>query len=440
VKTTALVLLLLTTPLFGQIHFDPPDPTPRTAVLARIHIPGAGCGLTGAIVNRNGSIISISLQYSDIQCFAAEPADLVADLGIVPAGVYDVVVSPGILLSALAEAELDVHDANPPFEVRPNTRGSGSEVVHLTGKGLVGCSTSLSPIVCEEITVHFGTTAAEVVSKTPDEIVVRQPGPTPGTFDVTIEKPAVTLRATAAYHVPKPTGLNEAFYERTLLPVFWSGPGAFGAQWQTTASLYNANEYTLTSAHSSVLHSVCVIANCDPRPLPNSTTTASADSSLIAGVVEELSRQAMEKIDLGLIIRDTSRSAQDLGTEIPVVRQPQLYARTFSIPNVPNDPRYRLTLRLYSIESATVFGLRIYTNASSNPVVTKSIALTADAGLRNGGFVVINDLFTAYPEIGAFGPLRVEIDPGIRDGYKSAWGFITVTNNDTQHVTVLSPQ
>jgi hypothetical protein len=422
VKITALVLLLLTTPLFGQIHFDPPDPTPRTAVLARIHIPGAGCGLTGAIVSRNGSIIGISLQYSNIQCFAAEPADIAVDLGIVPAGVYDVVVGPGLLLSALAEAELDVHDANPPFEVRPNARGSGSEVVRLTGQNLDGATS-----------VHFGTTAAEVISISANEILVRGPGATPGTFDVTIEKPAVTLRATAAYHVPKAAGLNEAFYERVLLPVFWSGPGAFGAQWQTTASLYNANEYTITAAHSSVLHSVCVIANCDPRPLPNSTTTASADSSLTAGVVEELPRQAMEKIDLGLAIRDTSRSAQDLGTEIPVVRQPRLYARTFSIPNVSNDPRYRLTLRLYSLESAQTFGLRIYRNVSSDPVVTKSIVL-------NGGFAVINDLLAAYPEIGAFGPLRVEIDPGIRNGYKSAWGFITVTNNDTQHVTVLSPQ
>lgn len=426
-KTSALVLLLLTTPLFGQIHFDPPDPTPRTAVLARIHIPGAGCGLTGAIVNRSGSIIGISLQYSNIQCFAAEPADIAVDLGIVPAGVYDVVVSPGLLLSALAEAELDVRDANPPFEVRPNTRGSGS--VRLVGQNLDGATS-----------VHFGTTAAEVISISANEILVREPGQTPGTFDVTIEKPAVTLRATAAYHVPKAAGLNEAFYERVLLPVFWSGPGAFGAQWQTTASLYNANEYTITAAHSSVLYSVCVIANCDPRPLPNSTTTAPSDSSRTAGVVEELPRQAMEKIDLGLAIRDFSRSAQDLGTEIPVVRQSNLYARTFSIPNVPNDPRYRLTLRLYNIESATVFGLRIYTNASSTPVVTKSIVLTADTGLRNGGFAVINDLLAAYPEIGAFGPLRVEIDPGIRNGYKSAWGFVTVTNNDTQHVTVLSPQ
>jgi hypothetical protein len=432
VKTPALVLLLLTTPLFGQIHFDPPDPTPRMAVLARIHIPGAGCGLNGAIVSRNGSIIGISLQYSGIQCFAAEPADIAVDLGIVPAGVYDVVVSPGILLSAIAEAELVVRDANPSFDVRPNTRGSGSEVVRLIGQNLDGATS-----------VHFGTTAAEVISISANEIKVREPGSAPGTFDVTIEKPAVTLRATAAYHVPKtvpPAALNEAFYERALLPVFWSGPGAFGAQWQSTASLYNGNEYTLTAAHSTVFHFDCAITTCDSRPIANSTTTVTADSSQTAGVVEELPHQAMAKIDFGLTIHDFSRSAQDLGTEIPVVRQSSLYARTFSIPNVPNDPRYRVTLRLYNLESAPLFGLRIYTNVSSGPVVTKPIALTADAGLRNGAFAIINDLLAAYPEIAGFGPLRVEIDPGIRNGYKSAWGFITVTNNDTQHVTVFSPQ
>lgn len=80
-----------------------------------------------------------------------------------------------------------------------------------------------------------------------------------------------------------------------------------------------------------------------------------------------------------------------------------------------------------------MFGLRIYTNGATTPAVTDAITLTA-------GFAVINDLIAKYPQLTGLGPLRVEIDPLIRDGARSAWGFITVTNNETQHVTVLSPQ
>ena len=69
-----------------------------------------------------------------------------------------------------------------------------------------------------------------------------------------------------------------------------------------------------------------------------------------------------------------------------------------------------------------------------------SIALRADAGLRNGGYASINDLVALYPQLDGKGPLRLEIDPDIRNGARAAWGFVTVTNNETQRVKVIAPQ
>jgi hypothetical protein len=436
VRIATFLLFLLSAPLLAQpvpvVRFDPPDPTPRTAVTAHVHVPNAGCGATGAIVSRAGQNINISLQLALIQCVVPAPADVSVDLGLLPPGVYTVGVSPGNLLSLIAERELVVREATPPFDVRPNTHGSASgDIIRLTAKD-IGTPSA----------VRFGTVAAEIFSVSPNEILVREPlGLAPGTYDVTIERSGVPLTAIAAFHVPKPAPamVNEAFYERVLLPVFWSGPGAFGAQWETEATLHNANEYAITSAHTTLFFFFCPFL-CDTRPPANTTLTVKANSSTIAGIVEELPRQATAKIDFGLVIRDTSRADQDLGTEIPVVRDAQFFARTFSIPNVPTDPRYRLTLRLYDVDGATVFGLRIYKRGATTPTVNEGIALTAQEDLRNGGFAVINDLLAKYPQLAGFGPLRVEIDPLIRDGMRSAWGFLTVTNNDTQHVTVLSPQ
>ena len=412
------------------VRFDPPDPTPRTAVTAHVHVPNAGCGATGAIVSRVGQNISISLQLAQIQCFVPAPADVSVDLGILPAGVYTVGVSPGMLLSLIAERELVVREATPRFDVRPNTHGAAGDNIRLTGKDLGTPSA-----------VRFGSTAAEIVTVSPDVITVKEPVLDPGTYDVTIIGPGVPLTAIAAFHVPKPAPamVNEAFYERVLLPVYWSGAGAFGAQWETEATLYNGNEYVLTAAHSTIFSVFCPFL-CDVRPRANATATVKAGSSTTAGVVEELSRQATAKIDFGLVIRDTSRADKDLGTEIPVVRDAQLFARTFSIPNVPADPRYRLTLRLYDLDGSEVFALRIYTNGATTPAVNEGITLTAQNALRAGSFAVINDLIARYPQFAGAGPLRIEIDPFIRDGMRSAWGFITVTNNETQHVTVLSPQ
>ena len=206
----------------------------------------------------------------------------------------------------------------------------------------------------------------------------------------------------------------------------------------TTATLYNGTEYTVTPAFNSVFLISC-FPICERRPTSKATVSVTAAGSTPAGVVEELPRQAMANVDLGLNVRDTSRNAQDLGTEIPVVHEAQLYARPFSIPNVPNDPRYRTTLRLYNLDSAPPFILRVFLSGATQPVAVTTIPLTATAGLRDGGYAEVTTLLPPLPEF-VSGPLRLEIDPQIHSGIRSAWGFVTVTNNETQHVTVISPQ
>ena len=432
-----LLLFLCAVPLFAQtisqVQFEPPDPTSRTAVLAHVHLPAYGCGVASVTTARIGSAITIALFPRTIECLIAAAADVTVDLGVLPAGVYGVNVVPGnssFEPVILAGETLVARDANPPFEVRPNTRGSGLDSIRLVG-----------PDLGDAVAVHFGTISVEIQSASPTELKVKEPGFAPGTFDVTVTKQnGTTLRATAAYNVPTPNPIhaNRAFYERVLLPVFWSGPGAFGAQWVTTATLYNGTEYTVTPAYTSVFLISCFPV-CERRPLPKATVSMTAGSTLPAGYVEELPRQAMTNIDLGLNVRDTSRSAQDLGTEIPVVHESQLYARPFSIPNVPHDSRYRTTLRLYNLDSAPPFILRVFLSGATEPLAVTTIPLTAAAGLHNGGYAEVTELLPPLPEF-ISGPLRLEIDPQIHSGIRSAWGFVTVTNNETQHVTVISPQ
>jgi hypothetical protein len=416
------LLLLLTFPLFAQkvtvLRFDPPDPTSETAVVAHIHIPNFGCGATGATVTRNGSIIGISLISSTVLCLVPAPADVTVDLGVIPAGVYDVVVSPGQLLLGLAEAELDVRDAHPPFTVRPNTRGSGNDVIRIDGDNNLAGATA----------VHFGTAAAEIVRAFPGEIQVNPPALGPGTYDVIVDKLPDPLRATAAYHVPAAVIRNPAFYERVLFPVFWSGAGRFGSQWQSEATLHNGNEVPIEPADPSIFTNLAI----------GTTAVATADSSRPNGLVEVLPRQTDAAVDFGLNVRDLSRDATDLGTQIPVIRESQLFARPFSIANVPNDPRYRVTLRVYDLDGPSTFGLHVFSGTTE--VLPSSIVLGADAALKNGGAAVIGDFLAQYPQLAGKGSLRIEIDPLIRSGARAAWGFVSITNNDTQQVTVISPQ
>lgn len=410
--------------------FDPPDPTSGTAVTARLHFPPFGCGVDHATVSRDGSAITITAFPVLHECVRQAEGNVTVDLGLLPPGVYAVTVAggAGFGVQSFGQATLAVRDAVPPFDVRPNAGASGSDVIRIIGGDLHDATS-----------VHFGTAAAEIISNGFSVISVRNPGLAPGIFEVTVEKPGGTLRATAAYAMPDPANgdIPAAFYERVLLPVFWSGAGAFGAQWRTTTTLYNGAEYALTPAYTSVFA---------PRPGPNGTVVLTAGSSSPAGAVEELPRQAMADIDLGLKIRDTSRDAHDLGTEIPVVRESQLFARPFNLADVPNDPRYRVSLRLYSLEAVPQFSLpqpfvvRIYRGTDSAPAVTQSVTLAPQTSLHDGSFAVVDNLLAGYRQLDGAATLRIEIDPGIHSGIRSAWGFATITNNDTQHATVVSPQ
>src|SRR5689334_6541861 len=92
----ALALLLSTLPLTAQshapttIHFDPPNPTSRTPVVARIHLQSSQCTIAGAAVTRSGQFIDIDLRPSEVCPAIAGGADTAVDLGLVPPGVYHV--------------------------------------------------------------------------------------------------------------------------------------------------------------------------------------------------------------------------------------------------------------------------------------------------------------------------------------------------------------
>ena len=151
-----------------------------------------------------------------------------------------------------------------------------------------------------------------------------------------------------------------------------------------------------------------------------------------------LPRQAAKRVTFGLLARDLSRQQDALGTELPVVREADLRDGVFSLLSVPADPRYRVSLRLYGIDDVrrVVLRIRLMDNTSSDVSVQIVTLRPASYGGGSATFGYIGDLLTQYPQIAGKGPLHLEVDAnGAR-----VWGFVSVTNNETQHVTVIRPQ
>ena len=412
----AAVVTVAAVPLFASnIRFEPPNPTSRVPVIA--HVIADACGASTPEVTRSGSSIVIKIDSKCLHPFIGT-TDVHVDLGVLPAGIYQVTSDSG------GAGTLTVSDGLPPFMIQPNVERieGGDQISILGADALYNCALPAPNFGCEAPVVKFGGVAAEVVASGLGEVIVKAPPHAAGTVDVTLEGSKGSGRAIAAFHYFADEAPDAAFFERILVPVFYNGPGGFNSQWESVAALHNNNPYAVTQQA--------------PFETAQPGTTTFAHGSEVTGFVDFVPRQAAPNLQFSLVVRDTSRSASDLGTSVPVVRENAFFDRTFSIVNVPADARYRLGLRLYSYETIpTTLQLRIVSLKDESTLVIRDVPL----GVANQhGFAFIGDLTADHVELVGKGPLRIDVTP--KDAGTLAWGYVSVTNNDTQHVTVIAPQ
>jgi len=261
---------------------------------------------------------------------------------------------------------------------------------------------------------------------------------------------SVTLAAGFTY-----VATAESGYQRVLLPIYLETrtPGSNGSIWQTDLWLRNhGTEPVQIAPWPCPADEVCpAIFPLTKALLPNEALHNLLPffrlPPAIPGRLIYLSRNGsreVKDVDVQLRIADVSRDALDAGTELPIVRDEELKTATAHLLNVPLDARFRLTLRVYDVTpSPTRFNVRVYSlqeGTQSTLLLTTGIEATSP---QSGEF---RDL-PSYGEIGDLGrqlpagaprALRIEVEPTTAGS--RFWTFVSVTNNDTQHVTVVTPQ
>jgi len=250
------------------------------------------------------------------------------------------------------------------------------------------------------------------------------------------------LLATMISAAPDP-----AAYESMLIPLIFEGRGAFGSQWITDISLLNTGEDRITPYSAPFTTIFCIAAPCVQSIGSGETITRRSFNPYPNGFVLRVPRQEAAALRFNLAIRDISRESENRGTQIPVVRERDLFASSFTLLDLPNDDRYRTTLRLYATDidhrrkvTLVFYALDSETPAAPffQPAVTLDLPQCTSSPCSEPASVMI-DLAT-YKELGGKGRLRVDVVPEEKDGPAMYWGFATLTNNATQLVTVVSPQ
>jgi hypothetical protein len=217
----------------------------------------------------------------------------------------------------------------------------------------------------------------------------------------------------------------EAFFERVLIPILYDGPGRYGSQWQTDLSVRNANDFVV---QPWVVNGEQLTFQ-PGRPKRVSIEPAPEGRFLL------LPREALPRLHYNLLVRDVSEG-RGWGTEVPMVRETE-FRQSIELMNLPFDQRYRVTLRLYSTQPASA-GVLVWTMIGPGPGPHgRSVELTCGGSPACPADRPAHGALDLSPPAGlaAGGSFSIRVNSP-----RPVWGFATVTDNETQHVTVISAQ
>lgn len=240
---------------------------------------------------------------------------------------------------------------------------------------------------------------------------------------------------------------------RILLPLVVQQPipGAFGSEWVTRIGILNTSDReVLIEAYEQDCEVICTYRLTPPRVtfypdlvVPESTIPA----SFLRTNAEDL-----PFIDVELHAQDLSRQSLTWGTEIPAVPETEALTGTLALGDIPIDERFRSLLRVYDFEHEngnSRVAYRVYQVRTDLKVPLADLAsLPPDELLASGELILQIDPMYELPGYtqlsidelaGVAGNERVRIElepltPGLR-----YWAFVSVTNNETQHITTITP-
>jgi IPT/TIG domain len=298
--------------------------------------------------------------------------------------------------------------------------------------------------------VDFGGVRVDAVEQSDEILLVTTPAHDPGTVDVTVYIPGrepVTVKNGFTFLAGP-----DASYEQVLLPIYLKEPvpGANGSLWRTDLRIRNYGNEPVRLAPWECPPNMA----CPPVfPLtftlePNRTLHNPSDFSSRPGANPSrlLYVSAPATVALNLRVADVSRSTLNAGTDLPLIRRSELLRDQTHLFNVPLDAqRFRVLLRVYELAYTRAdFDVRMYAEGGPEgdaPVHTAVLtafteqtgAFRSEAAYAQLDITDLLKLRKAWPAA-----TRIEIHP--RTPGSRYWAFVSITNNDTQLVTLVTPQ
>jgi hypothetical protein len=233
--------------------------------------------------------------------------------------------------------------------------------------------------------------------------------------------------------------------ERLLVPILPPNgqAGRFGSFWFAALWARNSSDVSVVFASGSPFRNLP--SGGLVQIAPRSTVRGTAGGP--GGVIYVVERAHRDQVHLSLRIADVNRRPVSMGTEIPIVREEDWLARAVELLDVPTDFSVRQALRVYDPDASQQVSVRMTIHPlTENETIAEAVIEPRGGSVWNPSFpwydlpdyAEISDLVTAFPQIAAYPRVRIRLEPtgpGMR-----YWAFVTITDNMTQHVSVITPQ
>lgn len=234
---------------------------------------------------------------------------------------------------------------------------------------------------------------------------------------------------------------NPADYERLLLPLTTQAVhGQNGSFWTTELRIFNGSAQPVEMIGPSL----------EPTLVVDVQQTESEQIGPrirgLDGAFLHVPKAQLATTKFSLRTGDASKGSGIVGANIPIVRESEA-KQQLSFIDIPRSQRYRVTLRVYGwTEAPMQVGAKVF--LEDGPTVRDQFTINLQ------GIVHVNpDPFPTHPSYAALNPLgparpgifpraRIELTSIALPGSTAPnfWAFISITDNVTGEVTIVTPQ
>ncbi|HUR79715.1 MAG TPA: hypothetical protein VM733_03050 [Thermoanaerobaculia bacterium] len=274
----------------------------------------------------------------------------------------------------------------------------------------------------------------------------------PGPADVVLRLPDRTITVPNAV-----TFVADADYETILLPHTPGNPlpGANGSRWRVEMLLRNDSPYSVMLEVPMFEYTLISPPPPDWFVVPPQTT-ANVHVYTDGGPLRvRLPKIAVKDLVVQTRFYDDARLGTNFGTRVPTVREHDFRRGTTTLPDVPTGSGFRSTVRVFGPDGVRrVFRVRVLTQPlletgpwltpPIDPVPASEIAAyevqTEDTGdpVKQGGPWSVTLASLAIPAFPGHERVQIRIEP-VDAPDAPYWAYVSVTNNETQQVTLLTP-